>query len=398
MNIESFKLLHTPMGIDALKLAANLNPREEDFLRHFQIIERRFPAEIVRAALETAILRREAAQKFPFAQKMFFTRQALQQASGWEIAVYRAARYAGFDTALDLGCSIGSDTLALAEVIFTIGLDIDHLRLVMARANAENLGLQNRTVFFRADLYKGIPLRFSSKAEKIACFFDPARRKGERRIFSVYDYHPPLNVINDWLKVYPTLGVKISPGVDLDEVRSYNAEVEFISLHGELKEAVLWFGSFKTTQRRATLLPGRYTICGECPDALPLSRPLAYLYEPDPSILRAGLVALLGTQIGARQLDPAIAYLTSDHLEITPFARVWEIEDWFPFGLKRLRVYLRERGVGRVTIKKRGSPLVPETLIRELRLQGNEERVVFLTQLMGKPIVIVSFPEKTRYE
>lgn len=382
------------MGIDALQLAAGLNPREEDFLRHFQVIERRFPADIVRAALETAILRREATQKFPFAEKMFFTRQALQQASRWEIAVYRAARYADFDIALDLGCSIGSDTLAMAGVVFTIGLDIDPLRLVMARANAENLNLQNRTDFIQADLFCGIPLRFSSKMERIACFFDPARRKGERRIFTVDDYHPPLNMINDWLKLFPSLGVKISPGVNWGEINVYDAEFEFISMNGDLKEAVLWFGSFKTTQRRATLLPGRHTISGENPDPLPLSMPLLYLYEPDPAVLRAGLVTLLGSRIGARQLDPMIAYLTSDHLEITPFARVWKVEDWFPFGLKRLRTYLRERGVGRVTIKKRGSPLVPETLIRELRLQGNEERVVFLTQLMGKPIVVVALPGK----
>jgi hypothetical protein len=64
-----------------------------------------------------------------------------------------------------------------------------------------------------------------------------------------------------------------------------------------------------------------------------------------------------------------------------------------PFQLKRLRAYLRENNVGRVTVKKRGSPITPEELIQQLRLkEGEEERVLFLTQMQGKPIVIIALP------
>jgi hypothetical protein len=186
--------------------------------------------------------------------------------------------------------------------------------------------------------------------------------------------------------------------------------VEFISLAGELKEAVLWFGSLATAERRATLLErnpasengaglcsAQHTLSGPADDApgaplLPLTEPQAYLYEPDPAVLRAGLVGLLGRQLGAAQLDPDIAYLTGDRLQATPFARHWAVEAWFPFSLKRLRQALRERHVGRVTVKKRGSPLEPQQLIRDLRLQGSEERVIFLTHLQGRPIVILAYP------
>jgi hypothetical protein len=100
----------------------------------------------------------------------------------------------------------------------------------------------------------------------------------------------------------------------------------------------------------------------------------------------------MGEQLGACQLDPDIAYLTSSEHERTPFARAWEIVDWFPFGLKRLRAYLREQTVGRVTVKKRGSPIQPDALIHDLRLEGDEERVVFLTHLRGRPIVVICYP------
>jgi hypothetical protein len=61
-----------------------------------------------------------------------------------------------------------------------------------------------------------------------------------------------------------------------------------------------------------------------------------------------------------------------------------------PFNLKKLRAYLRERNIGRVTVKKRGSPLTPEELIAKLRLSSEgEERVVVLTRVKGDPVVII---------
>ncbi|MDH3943586.1 MAG: methyltransferase domain-containing protein [Anaerolineae bacterium] len=386
MDLEGFRSLFTPQGEAALDAAAQLEPREVDFLAHFQTLSKRYPPETARAALETAILRREADVKFPQANKMFFTREALEQASSWDVSTYRARRFNDFARILDLGCSIGGDTLALAGIAPTAGIDIDPLRLAMARANAHALDLP--ADFVQADLHQ-VPL-----ARAPAAFFDPARRTDHRRIHRVEDYQPPLSIIRSWLTRIPALGVKLSPGVDLDEISGYNAEIEFISWKGSLKEAVLWLGRLKGADRRATLLPGAHTLvaAGLSP-TLPLSEPRAYLYEPDPAILRAGLVTDLGAQFNAAQLDPEIAYLTADERVETPFARVWEVEDWMPFQLKRLRAYLRERGVGRLTVKKRGSPLVPEELIQSLRLKGEEEKVLFLTQMAGKPIVIVCKPE-----
>lgn len=384
MDAANFRTLLTPEGQWALDSAMAFAPREEDFLQDFKMLAKRFPRELARSALTVAILREEARAKFPQAEKMYFTREALEQASSWEVARYRAERYRGVGRALDLGCSIGSDALALGEFTRVMGIDIDPLRLAMAQANASALEVKLDLV--QADL------RQLPTADVKAAFFDPARRVEGRRAFSVADYHPPLSIIDNWLPGIPALGVKVSPGVDLAELARYDCEVEFISLRRDLKEAALWFGPFKTAGRRATLLPGRHTLTAEAIPELPLSEPGAYLYEPDPAVLRAGLVTVVGAEIGAAQLDPEIAYLTSNTKVETPFARVWAVEDWLPFQLKRLRAYLRERNVGRVTVKKRGSPILPEDLIRDLRLEGEEEKVLFLTQMKGKPVVVVAEP------
>jgi SAM-dependent methyltransferase len=395
VDLVSFRQLLTPAGQEALDAAQALQPREVDFLNHFTQLQRVYPSELARSALEIAILRAEAAEKFPNAGQLYFTRQALEQASGAPVANYRERRFISFTRLADLGCSVGGDTLAMAQAghELVIGIDQDLLRLEMARANLAALDRRNAHVI-AADLTH--PLPFSLDAS-IGLFFDPARREpsGER-IHSVNAYHPPLRVIDGWLERCPNLGVKLSPGVNLAELgaydaAAYNAEVEFISYKGELKEAVLWFGPLKSALRRATLLPGPHTLMGDpgAESEIRLDQPREYLYEPDPAVLRAGLVRNLARQHGLAQLDPEIAYLTGDRLVRTPFARAWRVEAWFPFNLKRLRSELRARDVGEVVVKKRGSPIQPEWLIQALRLKGNQSRLVFLTQVRGKPTVIL---------
>jgi SAM-dependent methyltransferase len=394
MDLSTFRQLLSPAGQAILCHAEELQPSEADFLSHFTRLSRQHPAELVRLALEVAILRREAAGKFPFADRLYLNREALQQASAYPVSTYRSQRLRSFTRLVDLGCSIGGDTLVMASIAPTLGIDLDVSRLAMARANLAALGLHQQGTFLQGDLRQPLPL---APGAGLALFFDPARRAQGRRIHSVRAYQPPLAVLQTWLPHFPALAVKISPGVRLEELHAYDAELEFISLHGELKEAVLWFGPLKAVSRRATLLPGPHSLAaasGALPE-LPMSEPQSYIYEPDPAVLRAGLVASLGDSLCAAQLDEDIAYLTGAQPLDTPFARRWAVEDWFPFQLKRLREALRQRRVGQVVVKKRGSPLQPEALIRDLRLAGDQQRVLFLTHLRGRPIVILAYPPRS---
>jgi hypothetical protein len=208
----------------------------------------------------------------------------------------------------------------------------------------------------------------------------------------VNEYEPPLAAAVDWAARVDGLGAKISPAVDLAEVAAYDCEIEFIDLGGELREAVLWFGCLKTVRRRATVLPGPHTLVGEAEPEIDLAGPDGYLYEPSPAVMRAGLVRTLGAQIGASMLDRRIAFLVSDRLVTTPFARAYEVAEAIPFQLKRLRARLRELGIGPLTVKKRGSPIQPEDLIRSLGLRGEEPGTVVLTQVKGKPYALIVRP------
>ncbi len=396
MNLDTLAWLQSPPGQTLLAELAGREIADADVLGELTRLRRSYTPDQASAAVELSLLRRRAAAKFPAAACMFFTREALEQASASPVATHRAVRLSSYGQVADLCCGIGGDALAIAESgAHVLAVDRDELRLALATANAAALGLTERIRFIQRDLLAEDP----PSAEAIFC--DPGRRAGGRRRFHVSEYEPPLDHILAWRTHTPTLVVKLSPGVDVAELPADGIEREFVSLDGELKEAALWCGPLAGTRRRATLLRTGlggetqiYTIASDQPTS-PSSRilpPASFLYEPDPAVIRAGLVTDLAEQIGADQLDPHIAYLTSADRVATPFARVWPVISWQPFSLKRLRASLRELGGGPVTVKKRGSPIDTDALARQLSGDGSRPLVVVLTQHRGQPICLICNP------
>jgi SAM-dependent methyltransferase len=382
---ELLRSLQTEHGQAALSEAEALSPTEADFLSTVQQLSRRYAEPLAKAAVEQAILRRRAKGKFSRAPLMFFEREGLEQASSETVSLYRAGRVAGYPSVFDLGCGIGGDSLALAQGGPVNSVDRDRMRLLLLAANANALGLERDVRLVRADL-TAPGWRFPPRT---AAFFDPARRKAGRRVYAVARYDPPLDLASSWLSQLEGLAVKVSPGVDLQELRRYACEVEFISSGGELKEACLWFGSLRQGDRRATVLPGPHSLTASSEEASSIAPPRAYLYEPDPAVLRAGLVGELGARLNAFQIDPTIAYLTSDVVVDTPFARAYHVVDVLPSNLRALRAALRARGVGRLTLKKRGSAIDVEAYERRLHLQGEDEATLILTRAAGRKVAIL---------
>ena len=391
MTPEELNFLFSEEGCAWLDEVAAAGVTPQNHLQIASRLRKQLEPEQAQAVIETVRLRQRAADKFSRAAQMFFTRAALEQASMEIVARYRAGRFADMEymQIVDLGCSIGGDALALAETASVTGVDWDPVRIIMAQENVRVYEVGDRFRGLITDIQELTPFPAD------AIFFDPARRDEQgRRFFSVRQYQPPLAVIDRWRDKVRGAAVKISPGVDYAELPP-DANVEFISVAGDVKEAALWYGELKTgPPRRATLLPaGMSLTTDDLPDAeIPLAEPGPYLYEPDGAVIRAHLVAAAAARIGAAQIDREIAYLTGETAVADPFVRTFPIVDWFPFQLKRLRSYLRERGVGRVTVKKRGSPITPEELQQQLRLKGDphNHRVIFLTQVAGQPAVLIS--------
>ncbi|GAA3058021.1 hypothetical protein GCM10020000_45910 [Streptomyces olivoverticillatus] len=84
--------------------------------------------------------------------------------------------------------------------------------------------------------------------------------------------------------------------------------------------------------------------------------------------------------------------MTSDELRATAYAAAYEITDVLPFNLKKLKALVRERGIGVVVIKKRGSAVEPEDLRKKLKPTGPNSCVIVLTRVAGAPAMLLGQP------
>jgi hypothetical protein len=118
--------------------------------------------------------------------------------------------------------------------------------------------------------------------------------------------------------------------------------------------------------------------------------PGTYLIDPDPAITRAGLVEQLARSLGhCWKIDSRIAFLSSDSMLETPFGRTLAIQASMPWSLARLKTELRERDIGVVDIRKRGSAVDVDDLHRRLRLSGDQSATVVLTRVADKPWMLI---------
>lgn len=389
MDLDAFRWLLSPAGQQLLERAATA---PEDPLRASAQLRKEAAAEHVAAALTQVDLRRRAAAKFgEDAARMYFTPDGLEQATRQPVARHRAARLVAAQaaTVIDLGCGIGGDLIAVAAAGLTVaGVDLDPLRVEVARANLDALGLGGAVTV--ADATEVDHTGFA------VAFADPARRSARGRTFAVDDWTPPWPFVQGLLA--RTSCVKVAPGIPHDLIPD-GVEGEWVSDHGEVKEAALWSGALATTRRRATVIGdgGLATLTDEDAPSLGVGGVAVrsvgeYLYEPDGAVIRAGLVTAVAAGVDGGLVDEHIAYVTADQPFRTPFARSYRVLEELPQREKQLRAALRERGIGRLTIKKRGVAVVPEELRKRLALAGDHEGTIVLTRVAGKGVCLLVEP------
>jgi SAM-dependent methyltransferase len=390
VNLDAFTALLTDEGQALLARLRDYDPARE--LATATRLRREYPAGLVSAALAQARFRQRAAAKFgEDAYRMYFTPNGVEQATRSPVAGHRAARFSalGVRRVADLCCGIGGDAIALARTgVEVLAVDRDPLTCAVAHANMAALGLAELVEVRCADVTEVDTGAYD------AVFADPARRGGRGRVFDPEAYSPPLSwAIGAALKA-PCAALKVAPGVPHDAVPA-EAEAEWVSDRGEVKEAVLWFGTAPGT-RRATLLPGSNSLVGEGLPNPAVREVGRWLYEPDGAVIRAHLVAEVARSLDGGLIDATIAYITADELRPTPYAVPYEITDVLPFNVKRLKALLREREVGVLTVKKRGSAVEPEELRRKVKPQGPHAATVFLTRVAGAPSMLVGQPAQVR--
>ncbi|WP_223881317.1 class I SAM-dependent methyltransferase [Nesterenkonia ebinurensis] len=277
-------------------------------------------------------------------------------------------------------------------------------------------------------------------------WLDPARRNERSRLWDPEQFSPPLSFATELAATGAPLGVKLGPGIP-HELIPADCEAEWTSVDGQLVEVTLWFNALarrdsegRMVRRAATMLSAGNNVrlsrakcdaCGamseateDCPRCRQATQESKHdstntastvsaaeltsvtdfgegtelspagaeglagiLWEPDPAVIRAGLVSELCEQMGGRLLDERIAYLTTDDAVGSSLARGYRVVEVMDFSAKRLKRWCTEQGITSVEIKKRGVDVVPEQLRAQIlpkkKPRGPATRAVLVITRLG---------------
>ena len=372
MDVTTLERLLAPEGQDLLAEVEARAGVESDLALGTRL-RRSHSAELVAAALTQHELRTKANSKFgDDAARMYYSHDALEQATRATVARTRARRLkaAGVTAVVDLGCGIGGDLVAFARAGLRVrGVERDPVRAAIARANLRALGLDGEVV--EADLADVQPM-----SDEVP-FLDPARRDGHGRVFDPASMTPSWDVVSRYL-VQPAV-VKTLPGFP-HSLLPEGVEAQWVSDGGDLVEACLWGPGLATAPRRATALPSGAEIIG-FGEPGEVGEVGGWLHEPDDAVIRAGLVGELASRMGGRLVDAHLAYVTTDEKSSDPLARSFHVVEELPYREKPMRAALAAHDVGTLTVKKRGVDVVPEQLVKRLKLKGNRSATVILARI-----------------
>jgi hypothetical protein len=350
-------------------------------------------AERAHLLVEQTELRRRATAKFTQADRMFFTRIGLEQATDEWIAAYKASRFlvqrAGASSPpsaiADLCCGIGGDLIALAMRGNVVGVDLDPIAAHFAATNSG----ASVTV---ADV-RDFDLRSAA-----AWHIDPDRRPTGHRTTSLEYCEPDAIAIERLLQRNANAAMKLAPATTVPRHWEGQCELEWISRDRECRQLVAWHGDLARSagRRSATVVPKEHglpvrTITGAANQAVTIvPRPDRYVFDVDAAVLAAHLKGALAAEHDLTALDRGPTYLTGPSPIDDAALACFEVTDVLPFEKRLLARHLQEKSIGRLEIKKRGVDFDPDAFRRELKLRGDYAATLLVTPIAGRPAAILA--------
>ncbi|MFN0054120.1 MAG: THUMP-like domain-containing protein [Planctomycetales bacterium] len=347
-------------------------------------LRREFEGSLVRDALALCELRRQARGKFTRAAQMWFDRVGLEQATSEPVARHKAQRFRGRQLIADLCCGIGGDTLALAQESPVVAWDQNPVACQRAAWNAAIYDIADRATFRSAGVEEFDPSGW-------CVHLDPDRRaRGGARAVRIEDYVPDLEFMRKLMESSRGGAIKLSPACNFGG-KFPDAEVELVSWQGECKEATIWFGELReSADWRATVLPSGESLAGNPLDYEScLAEPAQFVFDPDPAVVRAGMVDAAAQQLGLHRLDLQEEYLTGPEPTASPFVQAFELLANLPNNATEIRRYFRTSEAGQVEIKCRHVPIDAATVRRKLPLPGHQPYVLIFARIAGRTRALV---------
>jgi hypothetical protein len=337
--------------------------------------------------VEQVELRRRAKDKFALAERLFFTRKGLEQSTDEQVAAAKAARFPSGQPLADLCCGIGGDLIALAARGSAVGVERDPAVRLLAECNLRAHG--------RSAEVQAADAADFDVASRAAWHVDPDRRPAGRRTTRAELFEPTPAALDRLLDANPNAAIKLAPAAVAPARWRHSAELCWLGSRGECRQQVAWFGALTRHpgERSASVVDahgGERTIVGSADEPIPTAALGRYLYEPHAAVLAAKLTGALCGSHSLAAVSAGVAYLTADVLIDEPACDAFVALDVLPLDQKRLRAWCRQRGIGRLEVKKRGVDIDPERLRKSVAGQGDEAATLIVAPLGGQVRVIVA--------
>lgn len=352
-------------------------------------LRKELSAEQAHLVLEQVEMRQRAREKFSAAERMFFTPKSLMQASDERIAACKARRFPDNLPIADLCCGIGGDLLALAMRGECVGVERDEVLAHLAERNCQVCGREGGRVEV-ADA-ADYPLQ-----DFAAWHIDPDRRPAGKRTTQLEFQEPPREVLQRLLQQNPNACIKLAPAADIPEAWERDGEREWLESRGECRQQVVWLGALAVRPGAcaATIVDaqaGPRTVQGRGEGPVPIANHLSrYVYDPAAAVLAARLTHVLCGEHLLAAVSSKAMYLTGNDLIDDAALSAFEVIATLPMDERQLKAALRERGIGRVEVKKRGCHVEPERLQKSLAGSGDETAALLVCPMGGKVQAILT--------
>ncbi len=373
MNIQ--RLYEFLLSAESKNFFKEIEDRNLSNINQIQWLKDKFPDYPIMELLTLERLRKNALKRIKNSERYLFTTKGVEQSSSSEVAEYHASIFNNISSMADLCCGNGIDLVNIAqnkEKVYAV--DLSNNALMCSRYNSginklDNIEFLNMKAEDFDKIVEGV-------------FLDPDRRPEERRVIQGEDISPNFEEIIKIIKKYQNVVVKLSPVFDYQSAEvPFNHTWEFISEDKIMKEILLCTGEFAThnVSKKVVLLPEAIFL--ENQETVNVTAIKKYIYDPDPAIIRSGLVQDLAHELKLSLINKHLSILTSEVILKSKFIRGYEVIDSFHYNKKSLQKYVKENEIGKLVIKVRGFPERPNQILQKLKLSGKGQSLIYLIRM-----------------
>lgn len=330
-------------------------------------------------------------------QNIYFSNKLNIEQSSSEIAAHYKASLMSGESILDITGGFGVDCYYFSKAFKTVEhCEINGNLSKIVKHNYKQLDIQNISTV-NTD---GIEYLKASKKKYDWIYIDPSRRHNSKgKVFFLKDCLPNVSEHLDLLfKKSNNVLIKTSPLLDLSigiRELKYVKIIHIVSINNEVKE-LLWVvengfkGAIKIeTSNIKNNNNERFSFYFEAEKQSDsnYSLPIAYLFEPNTSVLKAGGFNSISKQLPVFKLHKHSHLYTSNALIDFP-GRVFKIEKIVPYNKKEFK----KLGIKKANVTTRNFPESVENIRKKFNIKdGGINYLFFTTDLNNNKIIISTF-------